>query len=102
GWLRAPALPRPRVAVSGRTVLGYAFAGLPAAGAAGIWIAAAALGRLELSEAQLRSVMLALVLAGPVGSLGGLMARAWFPRMTGLVVVTAALALVLAGRALLG
>jgi hypothetical protein len=46
-------------------------------------------------------VALTLALAGPAAGLGALVARAWFPRLLGLVAVTSVCALILAGRALL-
>jgi hypothetical protein len=45
---------------------------------------------------------LALVACGPLAALGILAARAWWPRLTGLVTVSALSALVLLGRAVMG
>jgi hypothetical protein len=81
--------------------VGLALAGAPLV-AAGMALAAAAVaGMIDGTPAELRPVWLALILVGPAGTLGALMARAWFPRQLGLVVVTAVLACLLIGRAAL-
>jgi hypothetical protein len=59
-------------------------------------------GRLDLGDAELRPVSLALLATGPLAAIGALAARAWFPRLFGLVVVSSLAALLLVGRALLG
>jgi hypothetical protein len=51
---------------------------------------------------HLRPLALALLAAGPAGALAGLAAQTWFPRLVGLVAITALAALGLVGRALLG
>jgi len=75
---------------------------VPLFGAVAIWSAAAVVGRLDLDDAELRPVSLALLATGPLAALGALAARAWFPRLFGLVVVSSLAALLLVGRALLG
>jgi hypothetical protein len=51
---------------------------------------------------EARYVMLAFVLSGPVAAVGMLVARAWQPRMRGLVACSALAAQVLLVRALIG
>jgi hypothetical protein len=79
----------------------YAVAALPLAVALGVWGAASLLGRMELAEPDARLAAWALALTGPGAALGALVARAWFPRLLGLVSVAALCCLVLVGRALL-
>lgn len=50
---------------------------------------------------RLRLAVLVLVLAGPGAAVGALMARIWWPRLVGVVAVTALCALLVAGQALL-
>jgi hypothetical protein len=84
-------------------VMPFVAAAVPLIGAIAVWLAAAVIGRLDpLSDAELRPISLALLATGPVAALGALAARAWFPRLFGLVVVSSLAALVLVGRALLG
>jgi hypothetical protein len=80
----------------------FVAAAVPLLGAIAIASAAAVIGRLELPDAQLRPISLALVATGPLAALGALAARAWFPRLFGLVVISSLAALLLVGRALLG
>jgi len=75
---------------------------LPLVVAVGAWGAATASGRLDLASNDLRDASIALALLGPAAALGALAARAWFPRLVGLVSVTALCAMVLVGRALIG
>jgi hypothetical protein len=89
-------------APSAAQVLPFAAAAVPLVGATAIWSAAAIIGRLDISDAELRPVALAFLASGPLAALGALAARAWFPRLFGLVVVSSLGALVLVGRALLG
>jgi hypothetical protein len=77
-----------------------AMAALPVVGAAAVWLAAFVLGRQPVTEAELRPVLLALFLVAG-GVLGVVVARTWFPRLAGLVSVSAIFSLVLIGRALL-
>jgi hypothetical protein len=90
-------------APSAAQVMPFVAAAVPLIGAIAVWAAAAVIGRLDpLSDAELRPISLALLATGPVAALGALAARAWFPRLFGLVLVSSLAALVLVGRALLG
>ena len=73
---------------------------LPVVGAAtiGSWRSCSAGSRV--AEVELRPTLLALSLAAG-GVLGVLVARTWFPRLAGLVSISALFSLVLIGRALL-
>jgi hypothetical protein len=75
---------------------------MPAVVAGILWLAALVTGRVDLPEAALRPVVLALMLSGPAAALAAFAARAWFPRLGGLVVVSGLMGLVLTGRALFG
>jgi hypothetical protein len=83
-------------------LLAYGVAVTPALVAGAVWLTAALTGRLEMPVEQLRPLALALLAAGPAGALAGLAAQTWFPRLVGLVAITALAALGLVGRALLG
>lgn len=83
-------------------LLVYGVVVAPAIAAAAVWLWASFGGRLEMPIEQLRPVAVALLAAGPAGALAGLAARTWFPRLLGLVAITALAALGLVGRALLG
>ncbi len=74
----------------------------PVIGAGVIWLIAYLRGDLGLSIEELRPIALALLAVGPAGALAALAARAWYPRLQGLVTITALTALVLVGRVLLG
>jgi hypothetical protein len=74
---------------------------VPLVAAAAVAGVALLTGQLALPEAQLRPAVLALALAGPLGAVAALVARAWFPRLAWLVAVTSLLVLVMVGRALL-
>jgi hypothetical protein len=100
GRQRAAAEPRPFPIPTAR-LLAYGVAVTPAVAAGGVWLAAALTGRLEMPVEQLRPVALALLAAGPAGALAGLAAQTWFPRLVGLVAITALAGLGLVGRALL-
>jgi hypothetical protein len=104
-WLRTPALGLPRTpggALNVARLAPFLLASVPLVGAIAVWSAAAIIGRLELPHAELRPISLAFVAAGPLAALGALVARVWFPRLLGLVVISAVAALILVGRALLG
>lgn len=76
---------------------------VPLVGAGIVWGAATALGRLPDATSDLgRLTSLALVLAGPATSVGAILARAWWPRLVGVVVTSGLAASVFVGRALLG
>ncbi|HSI98756.1 MAG TPA: hypothetical protein VLA59_00045 [Patescibacteria group bacterium] len=80
-----------------------AFVLVPLIGAGIVWGAATALDRLPDPTSDLgRLTSLALVLAGPATSVGAIMARAWWPRLVGVVVTAGLAASVFIGRALLG
>ena len=95
-WLRTPTgtFDAPRVAP-------FAAAAVPLVAAAAMWGAAAIIGRLDLPTTELRPISLALVASGPLAALATLAARTWFPRLVGLVAISAVAALILLGRALL-
>jgi hypothetical protein len=76
---------------------------LPLLGAGGVWLAASLSGRLPEAGTDLgRLTALGLVLSGPATSVGAIMARAWWPRLVGVVVTSGLAAAVFVGRALLG
>jgi hypothetical protein len=94
-WRGRVGLPRPRPSV--------AFVLLPLVGAGIVWGGASVLGRLPEPGTDLgRLTSLALVLAGPATSIGAIMARAWWPRIVGVVVTSGLVASVFVGRSLLG
>jgi hypothetical protein len=94
----APARP----AVRNDQLLAFGLALTPVIGAGVIWLIAYIRGDLGLSVEELRPIALALLAVGPAGALAALAARAWYPRLQGLVTVTALTALLLVGRVLLG
>jgi hypothetical protein len=96
-WLRTPTgtFDAPRV-------VPFAAASVPLVVAAAMWSVAVIIGRLDLPTTELRPISLALVASGPLAALAALAARTWFPRLVGLVAITAVAALILLGRALLG
>lgn len=76
---------------------------LPLVGAGMVWGAATALGRLPEPTSDLgRLTSLALVLAGPATSVGAIMARAFWPRLVGIVVTSGLASSVFIGRSLFG
>lgn len=92
---RRIALGRPRPAV--------AFVLLPLAGAGAAWAIGLGAGTYPGASTDAgRLTALALVLAGPVTSVGAIMALAWWPRIVGVVVGGGLAASVFIGRALLG
>ncbi|HEX5579744.1 MAG TPA: hypothetical protein VFY43_08775 [Candidatus Limnocylindria bacterium] len=82
--------------------LAFGLALTPVIGAGAVWLIASMRGDLGLSVEELRPIALALLAIGPVGALAALAARAWYPRLQGLVTITALTGLVLVGRVLLG
>lgn len=91
----APRIGRPRPSA--------AFVFLPLVGAGIVWAAATALGRVPDPTSDFgRLTSLAFVLAGPATSIGAIMARAWWPRLVGVVVTSGLAASVFIGRALIG
>jgi hypothetical protein len=100
--LRRPAaLDRRPFPVPTDRLLAYGLVATPAVVAGAVWLAAAVNGRLDMPVEQLRPVAVALLAAGPAGALAGLAAQTWFPRLVGLVAITALAALGLIGRGLL-
>lgn len=65
------------------------------------WFTADSINTLPESLVGLRSVALAVLLAGPVTALGAIIARAAAPRLVGLVVVSALVAIIITARALM-
>ena len=100
-WTVAAAAPA-RSAVRDDQLLAFGLALTPVIGAGLIWLIAYLRGDLSLSIEELRPIALALLAVGPAGALAALAARAWYPRLQGLVTITALTALVLVGRVLLG
>ena len=87
----------------GRPRPSAAFVLVPLVGAGIVWGVAVLLDRLPEPTSDLgRLTALALVLAGPATSVGAIMARAWWPRLVGVVVTSGLAAAVFIGRALLG
>lgn len=87
----------------GRPRPSAAFVFLPLLGAGGVWLLASLNGQLPEPGTDLgRLTSLGLVLAGPATSVGAIMARAWWPRLVGVVVTSGVAATVFVGRALLG
>ena len=70
-------------------LLAFGLALTPVIGAGVIWLIAYIRGDLGLSVEELRPIALALLAVGPAGALGCPVARAWYPRLQGLVTVTA-------------
>ncbi len=87
----------------GRPRPSAAFLFLPLLGAGGVWLMAGVTGRLPEPGTDLgRLTSLGLVLAGPATSVGAIMARAWWPRLVGVVVTSGLATAVFVGRSLLG
>ena len=103
GRLRRWRRQRPGTARIGRPRPSAVFVLLPLAGAGLVWGAGYLLGRLPDPASDLgRLTALGLVLAGPATSIGAIMARAWWPRLVGVVVTSGLAAAVFVGRALFG
>jgi len=83
------------------TVVGAIPVALPLVGAAIAWIAITVSGRPILSIDEGRILLAALALVGPVGALGGLIARTWYPRLGGLVMASSLAALAMLTRTIL-
>ncbi len=76
---------------------------LPLVGAGAVWGFGIARDSLPAAGTDLgRLTALALVLAGPGTTVGAIMARIWWPRLVGVVVVGGLATAVFAGRAILG
>ncbi|MGH2444493.1 MAG: hypothetical protein ACRDGD_00410 [Candidatus Limnocylindria bacterium] len=94
-WSRRVILQRPRPSA--------AVSLLPLVGAGVAWGVGMLGGRLPDPGTEVgRLTALALVLAGPVTTIGAVMARAWWPRIVGVVVAGGLAASVFIGRSLLG
>ncbi len=91
-WL---AVPGPSSVVAALPII------LPLIGAGIAWIVVAAAGRPALPNDEARLLLVALALVGPMGAIGGLMARAWYPRLGGLVMASAVAALAMLTRTIL-
>jgi hypothetical protein len=74
---------------------------LPLIGAAIAWTAVTVTGRPALPIAEARILLTALFLVGPVGAAGALIARAWYPRLGGLVMISSVAALAMLTRTIL-
>lgn len=75
---------------------------VPLAAAAAAWGAGVFVGELPASGSPVaRLTALALVLAGPGTTIGAIMARTWWPRISGVVVVAGLAASIFIGRSLL-
>jgi hypothetical protein len=95
GGRAAPRIGRPRPSA--------VFVLLPLLGTGIVWGAATVLGRLPDPTSDIgRLTSLGLVLAGPATSVGAIMARAWWPRLVGVVVTSGLAAAVFVGRAVFG
>ena len=92
GWLALPG--GPAVAAAVPIVL-------PVLGAGAAAIAVRLMEPTVLSITDLRLLLVGLALAGPLAALGGLMARAWYPRLGSLVTTSALATLVLLARTIL-
>lgn len=94
GWMAAAAARRPA-----RDLLVTL---VPIVAAGVIWIAAGLGRQLDADTSSTRLLILSIALAGPVATLGALMARAAWPRLVGLVLLSGLGALLLIGRSLIG
>ena len=74
---------------------------LPLIGAGIAWTAVTVTGRPVLPIDEARILLAALVLVGPLGALGGFIARVWYPRLGGLVMVSSVAALAMLTRTIL-
>jgi hypothetical protein len=93
GWMAAAAGRRPA-----RDLL---LTLVPIAAAGVIWGVAGLSRQLEGDTSSTRLLILSIALAGPVATLGALMARAAWPRLVGLVLLSGLGALLLIGRSLI-
>jgi hypothetical protein len=74
---------------------------LPLLGAGIALLAVGVTGRPALPIDETRILLAALALVGPVGALGALIARAWYPRLGGLVMASSIAALAMLTRTIL-
>ncbi len=89
------AMPEPATVVSALPIA------LPLLGAGIALLAVSVTGRPALPIDETRILLAALALIGPVGALGALIARAWYPRLGGLVMASSVAALALLTRTIL-
>ncbi|MEP6680751.1 MAG: hypothetical protein ABJB65_04665 [Chloroflexota bacterium] len=75
---------------------------VPVVAAGLLWAIARATGHLEGDTSSTRLLVLSIGLAGPVATLGALVARVAWPRLVGLVLLSGLGALLLIGRSLIG
>lgn len=92
GWL---AVPGPASVAAALPVA------LPLVGAAIAWMAVTFTGRPVLPSAETRLLLVGLALVGPLGAIGALMARTWYPRLSGLVIASAIAGLAMLTRTIL-
>lgn len=93
GWMDGLAARRP----SGSVLVTL----VPVVASALVWAAAGLSGRLGDDTNSTRLLLLSVALAGPAATLGALMARAAWPRLVGLVLLSGLGALLLIGRSLI-
>ncbi|HET7082166.1 MAG TPA: hypothetical protein VFJ00_00445 [Candidatus Limnocylindria bacterium] len=74
---------------------------LPLIGAGIAWTAVTVTGRPVLPIDEARILLAALALVGPVGAVGALIARIWYPRLGGLVMISSVAALAMLTRTIL-
>lgn len=74
---------------------------VPLVGAGIAWIAVTVTGRPALPVPEARLLTLALILVGPLGAAGALLARVWYPRLGGLVAASSLAALAILARTIL-
>ena len=74
---------------------------LPLVGAAIAWTAVVVSGRPALDPGDMRQLLVGLALVGPIGAIGAFIARTWFPRLGGLVSISALAGLMLLTRTIL-
>lgn len=89
------AVPEPATVVAAMPIA------LPLIGAAIAWIAVTVTGRPALPIDEARILLAALVLVGPLGAIGALIARVWYPRLGGLVMISSVAALAMLTRTIL-
>lgn len=94
---------RPRwLAVPGPAIVAAALpVALPLIGGAIAWMAVTFTGRPVLPSAETRLLLVGLALVGPLGAVGALMARTWYPRLSGLVIASAIAGLAMLTRTIL-
>ena len=74
---------------------------LPLIGAGMAWIAVTVTGRPALPDVEARLLLTGLALVGPLGALGALLARNWYPRLGVLVTASSLAALAMLTRTIL-